>query len=46
MREVFRKGKDVYFVFLDLEKRMIELIEMQCGMFCDYMELVVDCCEE
>ena len=27
------KGKDVYFAFLDLEKRMIELIEIQCGMF-------------
>ena len=27
------KGKDVYFAFLDLEKCMIELIEMQCGMF-------------
>ena len=27
------KGKDVYFAFLDLEKHMIELIEMQCGMF-------------
>ena len=25
---------------------MIELIEMQCGMFWDCMELVVDCCEE
>ena len=27
------KGKDVYFAFLDLEKPMIELVEMQCGMF-------------
>ena len=27
-------------------ERMIELIEMQCGMLWYYMELVVDCCEE
>ena len=41
-----RKGKDVYLHFWIWRKRMIELIEMQCGMFLDYMELVVDCCKE
>jgi len=27
------KGKDLYVAYMDLEKAMIELTEMQCGKY-------------